>query len=449
MVVVSVIVHNRLSNVEEWIRCWKQCNIQDAQLVIIHNYKNTNDKNECSKLCRTEDITYIPRLNVGFDIGAFQDVCRGRLEGFPTEYDHLLWCTDDILPMSKDFIQRYTDVFKDDISCVCYELSNEVTKHIRTTGFMLRKRDLHNIAFVVDPISHKEECYEFEHKRKSRVVTLFEQVVQWGRIVQVDAVEYAPLWDSGHDSAQAKGRFKRRQQEHIQAFPNIPRPLKLNPLPEDNKITFICPIFNTFPEIVGSLINQTYKNWELLLIHDGPNSTGLRKVIDVIGDKRIKFIETEERKQQWGHPLRNWALQNIDTLAPNTSYICIGNADNHIVPHFSEFMLGGFENPYILAVFCSQFIHSYDSSQKVTILENNQRSCGNINWEIYKYGIIDTRLQLGYIDSNCVVMRKDIAVESGWEDFSHSSDFTFFKRVIDKYGIDRWKSVRGTLLVHN
>jgi hypothetical protein len=449
MVVVAVIVYNRLNNVQEWIRCWQQCNTTDAQLVIIHNYANIRDTIEYEKLCKKNNITYVPRFNVGFDIGAFQDVCRGRLEGFPTEYDYLLWCTDDILPMNKEFIQRFLFPFKEDVSCVCYELSQEITQHIRTTGFMLRKRDLINIVFAVPNIIDKEQCYEFEHKRKSKVITLFEQVVKWGRVAQVDNIEHSPLWDSGHDGIYGKLRYKRRFNEHKDIFAELPIVIDLNPPPTENKITFICPIFDTFPEIVSSLINQTYKNWELLLIHDGPNSTGLRAVIDVINDKRIKFIETEQRKQLWGHPLRNWALENLGTLAPNTSFVCVGNADNHIMPHFCEFMLRGFENPYILAVYCSAFIHSYDSWQKTTIIENNQRFCNHIDWEVYKYGIIDTRLQLGYIDSNCVVMRKNIAVESGWNDMSHSSDFSFFKRVIDRYGADRWKCIRGTLLVHN
>jgi len=449
MVVVAVIVHNRLGNVQEWVRCWKQCNTENAQLVIIHNYANINDRNEYEKFCKKNNITYVPRVNVGYDIGAFQDVCRERLDGFPTEFDYLLWCTDDILPMNKEFIQRFLYPFKEDVACVCYELSQEVMQHIRTTGFMLRKRDLANIVFAVPTITNKEECYEFEHKRKSRTVTLFEQVVKWGRIAQVDNIENSPLWDSGHDGILGKLRFKRREREHKEIFTELPVVIDLNPPSEENKITFICPIFDTFPEIVSSLINQTYKNWELLLIHDGPNSTGLRKVIDVINDSRIKFIETEERKQQYGHPIRQYALDNIDILAPNTSYICITNGDNFHVPHFCEFLLKGFENPYILVSFCSQFVHSYDSWQKTTIIENNQRACGHMDWEVYKYGIIDTRLKLGYIDCACAMIKKDIAKEVGWRSMDHSSDWIFFKSIIDKYGEDRWKSVRGCLLSHN
>lgn len=201
-----------------------------------------------------------------------------------------------------------------------------------------------------------------------------------------------------------------------------------------NKITFICPIYNTFPEIVSSCINQTHKNWELLLIHDGPNSTNLKQLIDIIGDNRIKFIETEERKQLWGHPIRKWALENIDILSPNTEYVVITNGDNFHVPHFCEYLLKGFDKPNTLATYCSKMVHSYLIPQPDGI---------------YNYGIIETKLELGYIDCAGVLMKKEIAIERGWKDFTHSSDWTHFKRVIDKYGVKAWNRVNGCLLTHN
>lgn len=216
-----------------------------------------------------------------------------------------------------------------------------------------------------------------------------------------------------------------------------------------DKVTFICPIYNTFPEIVGSVINQTHNNWELLLIHDGPNSTNLRKLIDVIGDKRINYIETEERKQLWGHPLRKWALSNLDNLSPNTDYVVITNADNHHTPEYCNYLLKGFEDSNIVATYCSQFVQSYKSPQQVTILDYGQTVANNLKWVDYKYGIMQTILKLGYIDCACTMIKKDMAVESGWDDFTHSSDWSYFKRIIDKYGEDTWKKVYGTLVIHN
>lgn len=215
------------------------------------------------------------------------------------------------------------------------------------------------------------------------------------------------------------------------------------------KVTFICPIYNTFPEIVGSCINQTYRNWELLLIHDGPNSTNLRQLIDVIGDERIKYIETEQRGGLWGHPIRKMALENIDALSPDADYIVITNDDNHHVPLYLEYLLSGFTNPSIIATYCSHFVQGYKSPQQITIFKYGQPSCNNLKWMDYRYGVCQTQLALGYIDVGCVMVKKSIAVESGWSNMEHSSDWDYFKRIIDKYGEKVWNRIFGTLLVHN
>ena len=197
------------------------------------------------------------------------------------------------------------------------------------------------------------------------------------------------------------------------------------------------------------MINQTYTNWCLLLIHDGPNSTNLQTLVNVINEPRIKYIETSERKNEWGHPIRKWALENIDELSPNTQYIVITNPDNHFVPHYLEYLLRGFSNN-IIATYSGQFIHAYDSPQKTDIIEYKDIVYPNkITWEAYKYGIIDTRLRLGYIDCCCAMIKKEVAVESGWEDMSHSSDWSYFERIISKYGENRWCKVKGCLAIHN
>src|ERR1043166_1015175 len=100
-IIVAIIVYNRVHNIEKWMHAWTYCD-HDAQLVVIDN----SSSEKIRELCDPSRIIYIPRQNIGFDIGAFQDVCRKRLKGFP-EYDLLLWCTDDTFPMRVDFVRQY------------------------------------------------------------------------------------------------------------------------------------------------------------------------------------------------------------------------------------------------------------------------------------------------------------------------------------------------------
>lgn len=216
--VVAVIIYDRFRNLQEWTRCWKMSETENAELVIIHNYKHSADLRIFSTHCASRGIKYISRPNRGFDIGAFQDVCKDRLPGFPTDYDYLLWCTDDIFPQRKTFIKEYLDCFSDpSVKAAAYELSKEVHPHIRTTGFMLHKETLKHIKFNVDPITTKIQCYEFEHRDK--VNSIVDQINRIGKAVQVGDVETGAMWDTGHRSREAINRRSRREREHRQNFP--------------------------------------------------------------------------------------------------------------------------------------------------------------------------------------------------------------------------------------
>jgi len=214
-IVVAVIVYNRFKNIQEWVRCWQKSITDNAQLVVIHNYKTPQEKKSYGDFCRKNGIGYVPRENIGFDIGALQDVSKQRLKGFP-EYDYLLWCTDDLWPQRKTFIQEYWAVYKEDVKATCYEISKEVNPHIRTTGFMMKKEDVQRIKFNVDPIITKSQCYDFEHRDKAN--SLIDQVKKFGAPVQICNIECSPMWDTGHNSFEAKMRRSRREKEHTENF---------------------------------------------------------------------------------------------------------------------------------------------------------------------------------------------------------------------------------------
>ena len=190
---VVVLVWNRFENLQIWINAWKQCDKQGAELVVLHNLEKDNDKYR--QLCEDNQIKYTPRENKGFDIGAFQDVCKERLEGFPNDWANLIWVTDDCIPMSRDFVGKFLHV-ADEGNLPCYEISNEVKRHIRTTGFLVTKDVSRQLTFPADPIETREHCYQFEHKSKD---ALYEQVVRMHKLPMVidPDLKTSPLWDSG------------------------------------------------------------------------------------------------------------------------------------------------------------------------------------------------------------------------------------------------------------
>jgi len=401
--VVAIVIYNRLNNLTHWLDCWQKCS-SDAELVIIHNFdKEMTEYRQASELA---GATYIRRKNIGYDIGAFQDVCKGRLDGFP-EWEKLLWLTDDTMIMATDFVEQFERAMRPGVGVVAMEISPHVTKHIRTTGFMIDRATASKLHFPADPIITKQHCYLFEHRNNKKI--FYNQVKEMGReVVMVAQRDRSPLWDTGYH------RRLDRKAEHEAKF---------GELKTYDKVLFICPVFKTYPQIISSLILQTHQNWKLLLIHDGPDTFGVEKLVPK--DDRIVFQATKKRGGSWGHYIRQVALEQCQDDA---DFVTITNADNYYTPVYCQYMIKEFERrPKAVAVYCEKIIHSYTA------------------WKV-----MDQKLQVGFLDCGGVMLKLKEAAAVGWKDIStHSADWIFFKDVIDRYGADRFYKVGGCLFVHN
>lgn len=403
--VVVVVVYDRFENLKLWLNCWDQCDKTDSELVVIHNNDNAiSEIRNYLSLCNDHGVTYIPRANIGYDIGAFKDVCEGKIK---LDFDRLIWATDDTIPMSKSFVQEFNKHIKGDVGLSCVEMSKlRSPLHVRTTGFCINKQVATDLKF--NKVVTKEDCYQFEHRGGD--YTLMKQVEAMGlKCIQIDKPEKGPLWDTGN-----RLRFQRWDEHHKVFKPKAP----------GNKVLFICPVYNSFPEIVSSLICQTHKNWELILIHDGPNSTGLRDYIESVNDPRIIYSESENHVGLWGHSYRAAELAKLKDS--DADYVVITNADNHHVPVYCEYMIKGITDNDV-ASYCSDMVHSYKA------------------WQV-----ISCSMRRGFVDSAGVMVRASVAHEIGWRDTtSHSSDWFYFQDIINKYGSQRFAKVKGCLLIHN
>ena len=403
-IIVAVIVYNRFDNIKTWINCWKTCEKENAQLVIIHNYDKESDCTPYREHCKNNNIKYIARKNVGQDIGAFQDVCKERLAEFPNNWNILFWTTDDVIPMNTNFLSEFINPIKNNVALSCYEYSTFVTPHIRSLQFCIRKDVSKRLIFSADPILTKEHCYKFEHDGE---ITLFKQIQKMGLTYhQVGDIRTSPIWDTGHRITLNRWR------EHYNIF-KLP------------KVAIISTAFNRYPQIIPSLICQTHKNWELYLVHDGITHV-VRHYANAFKDPRVIYSENNTTLGNYGHITRQNVLRDMKNklYATDCDYVVITNEDNYLAPIFLEKMIGGFKSNTI-ATYCSM-VHNY-----------------------FGYKAIDTKLEMGHIDSSAVMIKKDIACDVGWNSMIHSADWVFFKEIIDKYGKDKWVKVDGNLLMHN
>ena len=213
-IVVAVVVYDRTDNIKQWIECWNKCEQLGAQLRVIHNCdKETPEDNEVKMFCETHEIVYIRRLNIGFDIGALQDVCKERLYGFYDDWDMMIWCVDDTLPMVKDFIYQYTkNILDKKVGLSCMVVTNHFGSplHVRTTGICLRKEVAKGLTFPADPILTKEHCYEFEHKGEA---SLLNQIESMGlKVIMPAPIEQSHVCDFDF--------YPDRKKEHEIMFPS-------------------------------------------------------------------------------------------------------------------------------------------------------------------------------------------------------------------------------------
>lgn len=203
-----------------------------------------------------------------------------------------------------------------------------------------------------------------------------------------------------------------------------------------NNVVFICPVYNNRPIIIESLLEQSHKNWNLLLIHDGPNDKSrfdVRRYVDFFADNRVTYLETEARQQQYGHPLRKMSLEKIKSgeWFPGCDFIVITNNDNYHCPAFCSKLVDGFD-PETVMTYCGQMVHNY-----------------------FDYATVPITFQRARIDIAACMIRRHIACDVGWKSMEHSSDWYFLDEIRARYGsmngisIRNFKQVPGCLVVHN
>lgn len=77
-----------------------------------------------------------------------------------------------------------------------------------------------------------------------------------------------------------------------------------------NLVSIICAVYNKeayLSDTIKSVLNQTYKNWELILVDDNSNEV-TKKILKIQTDERIKiFTNTENRGANY---CRNYGLKN-------------------------------------------------------------------------------------------------------------------------------------------
>lgn len=173
---------------------------------------------------------------------------------------------------------------------------------------------------------------------------------------------------------------------------------------------------------VSCLMAQTYKNYELIVVHDGPDETGvIRELVAGLRriDDRVHYYEMDENKADWGNSSKEYGSK----LATG-DFIHHSNDDNYYAPVFYEAMLHALQTTQTGIAYCNM-IHSH-----------------------FAYAPFDTQPRRAYIDGGGWIAKADLVKNTPWpEDRKQSeADGIFFEGMTRKAAQVK---VPGFLFTHN
>lgn len=131
-------------------------------------------------------------------------------------------------------------------------------------------------------------------------------------------------------------------------------------------VSVILPVYNaesTILEAINSIIEQTYPNWELLLINDG-SKDHTKEVIKRINDKRIRYIEND------GNKGLIYTLNRGISLAKG-EYIARMDSDDKSRPNRFEKQVS-FLDSHKEVIVCGSFIEIFGDNINKTVREFKQ-----------------------------------------------------------------------------
>lgn len=194
------------------------------------------------------------------------------------------------------------------------------------------------------------------------------------------------------------------------------------------KIEFIIPTYSRhhhLKALICSLLAQTNPNWVAHIIADHSpldiNEKNI-KFLHLINDDRIKFTRLKERHNDWGHTPRNYGIEHA-----KEDWVIMTGEDNYYVPIFVDEFLKEASNPENKFIYCDM-VHNLNSDA---------------------YMPVKTKMELGYIDLGCYMVKRDLIGDIRLDITKPESDFKFMCDYIKQNEVKVITKISKILYVHN
>lgn len=187
---------------------------------------------------------------------------------------------------------------------------------------------------------------------------------------------------------------------------------------------------------LDSLANQSFRDFEVLLFHDGPVSRRLDPKVDRLPSISIEV--TSKRENNWGHGNRDRGIRKA-----KGEYIIHFNPDNILYPNALEEILLEINKNY----------DKVETTNKIIIfpiLMMGMQSSGKYVWRDVENASSNYMIFTGFptikynIDAMQLVMSKDLWLKyNGWYDKSKESDGNMYPRFVNDNGARYCSKILG------
>jgi len=142
------------------------------------------------------------------------------------------------------------------------------------------------------------------------------------------------------------------------------------------------------PCLIHSLLSQTFDDFEVIVLHDGPDEKHLSTMSPFLTDSRIKYGQTQLRYNDYGHSLRNLGIQQA-----KGDFIINTNDDNYYVPIWLDELQNVItKNPDCNFVYYDMILSHHN------ILNHNRKD----------YGLLIPKIEHSMIDVGQYAVKRDV-----------------------------------------
>ena len=184
---------------------------------------------------------------------------------------------------------------------------------------------------------------------------------------------------------------------------------------------------------MNCLLEQTFKDFEVLIYHDGPTS----REIPMPDDDRFKLRVTKERENNWGHSNRDRGIRKA-----KGQYIVHFNPDNILYPEALEEISKEADKDYEVALSNDIII--------IPVLMRGMQTNGRMLWRNKDNPQDNYMIFTGYpaimnnIDAMQLVMKKSKWISyGGWVDLREQADGMMYPRFVAELGARHCSKILG------